>query len=288
MENNRVASFFKQSENNNVQCFLCPHNCVIKPEKYGLCSARKNIGGTLYSMNYGKITSLGLDPIEKKPIKMFKQGSYILSVGTYGCNFKCSFCQNWSIAHEKPHTIDVNPIELVEKALETELEGNIGIAYTYNEPTIWYEYILDTARIARDNNLINVLVTNGYISKEPLNNLLKYIDAMNIDVKAFNEDFYSKYCKGNLIDVKNTVELSAKKCHIEITTLIIPGLNDEEDEIRMLSEWIQSISEDIPLHLSRFFPNYKMRDRQITSPQKIYKLRNIASEYLKHVFVGNI
>ena len=288
MANNRVASFYKQIENNNVQCFLCPHNCVIKPEEFGLCSARKNIGGTLYSMNYGKVTSLGLDPIEKKPINMFKQGSYILSAGTFGCNFKCSFCQNWGIAHGDPPVIDISPDELVGKALETIPDGNIGIAYTYNEPTIWYEYILDTARIARDNNLVNVFVTNGYISEEPLNNLLEYIDAMNIDVKAFNEDFYSNYCNGKLDYVKNTVNLAAKKCHIEITTLIIPGLNDEEDEIRRLSEWIHSISEDIPLHLSRFFPNYKMRDRQVPSPQIMYKLKNIASEYLKHVFVGNI
>jgi len=284
----KLAQYFDKIEDLKVCCHLCPHSCVIRPDGLGACRARKNISGELYSMNYGKVTSISLDPIEKKPLYMFRPGSMILSSGTFGCNLKCSFCQNWSIAHQDAPTVEVSPDELIKKAIELKDKGNIGIAYTYNEPSIWYEYVSDTAKLARDNNLANVLVTNGFISREPLLELLPFIDAMNIDVKGYTASFYADICKGALDNVKQTVELCAKKCHVEITTLVIPGLNDSAEEISRMSQWIASISPDIPLHLSRFFPNYKMNDRPPTPVDTLVRARDKATEYLKHVFLGNV
>lgn len=284
----KLAKYFNKIEDSKVFCHLCPHNCVIKPDGLGVCRVRKNINGELYSMNYGKVASIALDPIEKKPLYMFRPGSMIMSVGTFGCNLKCSFCQNWNIAHQDAKTVEVSTDELVEKAIELKDRGNIGIAYTYNEPSIWYEYVYDAAKLAKGNNLVNVLVTNGYITREPLLELLPFIDTMNIDVKGYTASFYADICKGRLDNVKQTVELSAKKCHVEITTLVIPGLNDSIEEIARMSQWIASISPDIPLHLSRFFPNYKMNDKPPTSVETLVKARDKASEYLEHVFLGNI
>lgn len=280
--------YYEKVEDSRVHCFLCPHNCSIKPGDVGICKVRRNIDGVLYSLNYGKIASIALDPIGKKPLNMFKQGSMILSAGTFGCNLKCSFCQNWSISQEEPATIFVHPEMLVEKALESINYGNVGIAYTYNEPSIWYEYVLETSRLAKDKGLINILVTNGFIEKEPFKELIPYVDAMNIDVKSFSEDFYKKICKGRLSNVKEIVELAAEKCHVEITTLVIPDLNDSLEEITELSKWISSISNKIPLHLSRFFPNYDMRDKKPTPRETMLKAKSIASEYLSYVFLGNM
>jgi len=220
----KQAMYYEKTEDSKVRCYLCPHNCVIKPGGLGVCRARKNVDGDLYSLNYGKITSIALDPIEKKPLYRFHPGKEILSVGTFGCNFKCSFCQNWRIAHEDARTADITPEQLAGKAEELTAAGNIGIAYTYNEPSIWYEFVYETAKIARAKKLENVLVTNGFISREPLENLLPYIDAMNIDVKAFTDKFYKDICKGALEHVKETVEIAAAKCHVEVTTLVIPVL----------------------------------------------------------------
>ena len=183
----KQAMYYEKIEDLKVHCFLCPHNCVIKPDSSGICRARKNVSGDLFSINYGEIASLSLDPIEKKPLNRFHPGSFILSAGTFGCNLKCSFCQNWSIAQEKPNTVNISPSHLVEKAIELKTENNIGIAYTYNEPSIWYEFIYETSGIAKEEGLYNVLVTNGFISEEPLRKLLPFIDAMNIDVKAYTD-----------------------------------------------------------------------------------------------------
>lgn len=288
MDSKRIAMFFKEIENGKVNCCLCPHNCVISPGGLGICRARKNICGKLYSINYGKIASIALDPIEKKPLYRFNPGSFILSVGTFGCNLKCSFCQNWSIAHENPDTVDVEPRDIVDKALELRDRGNIGIAYTYNEPSIWYEFVYETSKIAKDKGLSNVLVTNGFISKEPLAELLPFVDAMNIDVKAYTTKFYRDICKGRLENVKETVEYSAGKCHVEVTTLVIPDLNDSEDEIGDMASWLASISPDIPLHLSRFFPNYLMKDRPVTPVETLRKLKEKAEQHLKYVYIGNV
>lgn len=288
MEALKLAMYFNKLENSRVQCYLCPHNCVINDGKLGACRARKNINGNLYSLNYGKITAIALDPIEKKPLYNYKPGTNILSVGTFGCNLKCSFCQNWTIAHEPTEAYDITPQDLVSKAKELEIKGNIGIAYTYNEPSIWYEFVYETARVAKEKGLLNVLVTNGFIGKEAMNNLLPYIDAMNIDVKGYTASFYNDICKGMLDEVKATVELVYNHCHVEITTLIIPTLNDAIEEISDMAKWIASLSPKIPLHLTRYFPNYKMQNIPPTPKETLVKCREEALKYLNHVYLGNI
>ncbi|MCX7843742.1 MAG: AmmeMemoRadiSam system radical SAM enzyme [Clostridia bacterium] len=284
----KLAKYFDKIEEGKVHCHLCPHHCVIKPEGLGACRARKNIDGNLFSLNYGKITSAALDPIEKKPLFNFYPGSRILSAGSFGCNLKCSFCQNWKIAHDTPRAQELSPLELTEKATELIPHGNIGIAYTYNEPSIWYEYVLKASKLAKDKGLVNVLVTNGFIERKPLEELLPSIDAMNIDVKAFTAGFYNDICKASLDNVKQTVELASRKCHVEVTTLVIPGLNDSMEEIERLSEWLSSISREIPLHLSRYFPNYKMLDVPPTPKETLYKAKEIASRHLAYVYAGNL
>ena len=284
----KEALYFEKYDNKTVLCRLCPHNCKIKPDRLGACRVRKNIDGVLYSMNYGRVASIALDPIEKKPLYHFYPGTNIVSAGTFGCNLKCSFCQNWSIAHKEATTVEVMPEQLVKKAVEAKHLGNIGIAYTYNEPSIWYEYVLETAKLAREQQLVNVLVTNCFINLEPLRELLPYIDALNIDVKAYTSGFYKNICKGELEAVKATVKEAAPVCHIEVTTLVIPGLNDSTAEIGELSKWLASISKEIPLHLSRFFPNYLMQDRPSTPLATLEQAHAEASKYLSHVHLGNV
>lgn len=284
----KTALFYDKLEENKVRCNLCPHKCIMYAGNIGKCRARKNIHGELYSLNYARITSLSLDPIEKKPLYHFYPGTRILSTGTFGCNLKCSFCQNWRISHVDADTMELLPNELAEKALEAKTLGNIGLAYTYNEPSIWYEYIYETAMMAKDAGLVNVLVTNGYMNEEPLAKLLPYIDAMNIDLKAFNTKFYTEICRGTLEHVKNVIKLAASKCHVEITTLVIPGLNDSEQEIEELACWLSGISEDIPLHLTRFYPNYMMTDRPQTPLKTLNRAYEIASGFLKFVHIGNV
>lgn len=284
----KQAMFYEKSDSGRVCCRLCPHGCILPPEGIGICRARKNCGGHLYSLNYARITSIALDPVEKKPLYHFHPGRYILSVGTFGCNFKCEYCQNWSIAHKDAHTESLEPQELADMAKEYTVKGNIGVAYTYNEPSIWYEYVLESAGLVRANGLANVLVTNGFICGEPLERLLPFIDAMNIDVKAFNESFYKTYCKGTLEAVTKTVERAAASCHVEITTLVIPGLNDSPDEIGRLAKWLSSINPDIVLHLSRYFPNYKMTGIPPTPVSTLEAARKSALEHLRYVYLGNI
>jgi len=286
------AMYYTQLESGKVQCDLCPHNCVIIPGKVGICRARKNIDGKLYSLNYGKVTSIALDPIEKKPLYRFHPNTFILSAGTFGCNLKCPFCQNWEIAHsiseDWPNMIYISPDQLVQEALNYLKHKNIGIAYTYNEPSIWYEFVYETSKLAREKKLLNVLVTNGFINKQPFLELLPFVDAMNIDMKSFNPSFYKEICKGSLDNVKEIVEIAAPKCHIEITTLVIPGLNDSKEEIGSLAKWIASINPEIVLHLSRYFPNYKMKDRPPTPKKTLEDLRDEALKYLKYVYLGNV
>ncbi|MCX7708667.1 MAG: AmmeMemoRadiSam system radical SAM enzyme [Clostridia bacterium] len=284
----QLADYFDKIEESKVHCYLCPHNCVIKPDQLGACRARKNVNGELYSLNYGKVTSVSMDPIEKKPLYNFYPGSNILSVGTFGCNLKCSFCQNWEIAHDTPESAEITPLNLANKAAELVPQGNIGIAYTYNEPSIWFEFVYDTCKAAKEKGLVNVLVTNGFISQEPLEDLLPFVDAMNIDVKAYTASFYQDICKATLDDVKRTVEIAAKECHVELTTLVIPELNDAIEEITEMTQWIASISKDIPLHLSRFFPNYKMQDRPPTPKETLVKAREAALKHLNYVYLGNV
>jgi pyruvate formate lyase activating enzyme len=287
----KEAMFYEKLDNDKVHCYLCPHNCRIPAEGQGLCGVRKNMDGTLYSLNYGEVTSIGVDPIEKKPLNRFHPGTYILSVGSVGCNLKCPFCQNHSIAQVKPEEINTHNAaadEIVAKALELKKQGNIGIAYTYNEPSIWYEFVNETAKKAKEKGLLNVLVTNGYISEEPLMQLLPYVDAMNIDLKAYNDKFYSELVRGGLREVKETIRRSAAHCHVEVTTLIIPGWNDSVEEMEEEAKWIASLSPDIPLHLSRYFPKYQMTDRAATSVNALIDLKKTADRFLKYVYLGNV
>lgn len=282
----REAMFYEKGERGSVECSLCPHRCAIAPGRSGLCRVRKNVDDALYSTNYGRVSSLNMDPIEKKPLYHFYPGSPIFSVGSFGCNFRCKFCQNWQIAQVSEVPTEFIPAEELVKIAKSQ-PGNIGIAYTYNEPTIWYEYVIECAELAKKEGLKNVLVTNGFIELKPLEQLLPYVDAMNIDVKAYTEDFYKSIAAGSLSAVKRTVERALESCHVEITTLLIPGLNDEDEEIEALSRWLSELSRDIPLHLTRYFPQYRM-NRPPTPVDTLKRARDIARRYLNYVYTGNV
>lgn len=278
-------------DSKNVLCNLCPHYCRIVPDKYGVCGVRKNINGRLYAMTFEKLSSLSLDPIEKKPLKHFHPGSYILSAGSVGCNLKCPYCQNHTIARgdaDHSELVTMSSAMLVDKAVGLKKEGNIGIAYTYNEPFIWFEYVYETVMLAKEFGLKNVLVTNGYVTRKPLESILPYIDAMNIDLKSYNSDFYKKELNGGLEEVKETIKESAKKCHVEVTTLVIPGYTDSDKEIEQVAAFLSGISPEIPLHLTRFFPRYKWSHLEATHLGKLYELSEIARKYLRNVYVGNV
>ncbi len=273
-----------------VVCEICPHRCSLEDGGIGLCRARVNRAGVVTCLNYGKITALELDPIEKKPLFRFMPGSQILSVGSFGCNLNCPFCQNCEISMADGKTARTrlyNPVQLAETALQLRSSGNIGLAYTYNEPLVGYEYVRDCGVLIHERGLYNVVVTNGYINEKPLLELLPLIDAMNIDLKGFTESFYKKL-GGDLKTVKRTIELAAKHCHVEVTTLVIPDENDSDDEIAQMSGWLAGISPEIPLHLTRFFPRYRFSDKQPTPPETIYRLRDIARSNLEYVYTGNL
>ncbi|HEX9062271.1 MAG TPA: AmmeMemoRadiSam system radical SAM enzyme, partial [Clostridia bacterium] len=264
---------------------LCPHGCTIEESKKGVCGLRELRSGKLYPSNYGYVTSISLDPIEKKPLYHFKPGNSILSVGSYGCNFKCEFCQNYSISQYKSEGTRIDPSDLVDMALRE--KDNIGLCFTYNEPLTWYEYVYDVCEAANNTGLSMVLVTNGFIDNEPLKEILKFVDAVNIDLKAFTDDFYKKVCRGTLENVLSNIETAISMCHVELTTLLVNGLNDSPDEILKLSSWLSEINPNIPLHLSRYFPNYKM-DISATPVERILSLRDLAKEKLNYVYVGNV
>ncbi|MFW6006584.1 MAG: AmmeMemoRadiSam system radical SAM enzyme [Halanaerobiales bacterium] len=280
----KKARYYKKLKNHKVQCNLCPHYCVIEKGDTGICRGRENRGGELYSKNYGKISSAGVDPIEKKPLYHFCPDEDILSIGTFGCNFSCDFCQNWRISQKNPELRELTPEQVVELALE---KNTIGIAYTYSEPLVWYEFVYETSKLACENNLKNVLVTNGYINSEPLEKLLPYIHGANVDLKAFTSEFYKKYAGGHLEPVLNTIKIMYKKIHVELTNLLITDTNDDEKELENLFSWIADINPAIPLHLSRYFPNYNF-DKPATSVELMEKSFQQAREKLDFVYLGNI
>jgi len=278
------AKYYELLPDGSTKCLLCPHNCVIKPEKISPCKARKNIGGVLYAKNYGECVSIAMDTIEKKPLYHFYPGTLILSTAPNSCNFKCPYCQNSEISQEESSTKYVSPEELVESALQ---ENSLGIAYTYTEPLTWYEYLIDTAKIARNKGLKNVLVTNGMINEEPLKELLPYIDAANIDLKSMDPEFYKKIVWGDLETVLNTIKITKNHWHIELANLIIPGYNDSPELIQELVDFVASIGVDIPLHFSRYFPHYKFN----VPPTPVETLRfagELACEKLQYVYIGNV
>jgi len=271
-------------------CPICPRQCHLKEGQLGFCRARACIEGNIVPINYGRITSLALDPIEKKPLYHFYKGSKILSLGSFGCNLRCPFCQNYQISMAGINDIahqSITPQELTDLALRLAHEpaGNLGVAFTYNEPLISYEFVRDCCVLLRRANLKTVLVSNGHINREPLKELLPLIDAMNIDLKGFTQDYYN-YVGGNLDCVKQTIAVAHEKCHVEVTTLIVPTKNDRVEEMAAEAEWLASISPEIPLHLSRYFPRYKS-DIETTPLETLQRLQDTAQKYLKFVHLGN-
>ena len=285
------AKFYEKGNDGKVKCTLCPHFCTISSGKTGICGVRKNVGGKLHSLIYGKISSAHPDPIEKKPLYHFLPGTRAMSFGTVGCNFKCSFCQNSGISQAdvaSPFLSDLTPEDAVRMAEGSACES---IAWTYNEPTIWFEFTYDASRLAHKRGIRTVYVTNGFINPDPLREISPYLDAMNIDVKAFSETFYRKYPRGRLEAVLDTCRLARELgIHIELTTLVIPGLNDSEGEIEDYLTWVRrELGADVPLHFSAFHPDYEMRDRHRTPTSTLSRIHDRALELgMQYVFLGNV
>jgi pyruvate formate lyase activating enzyme len=278
---------FYEEYKDKIRCKVCPHNCIIDENKFGICRVRTLKSNRPVSINYGEITSMAVDPIEKKPLYHFKPSKDILSIGSFGCNMTCSFCQNYEISQGKPKT-QYTSVEKLMEIIKT-VENNAGIAFTYNEPFMWYEYMYDAAKnIKEDNSETSVVVvTNGYINEEPLEKLLPYVDAMNIDLKGYTNRYYNNICGAKLEPVLETIKRCDEQCHVEITTLLVSDENDSLEETRQIAEFIASVNENIPLHLSRYFPRYKM-ENEATKVEKITEAQNEAKKYLKHVYVGNV
>ena len=296
-----------------ARCSVCFRRCEIKEGEISFCGARTCRDGKVVAANYGRVTAVALDPIEKKPLSRFHPGSWILSVGSYGCNLRCPFCQNsdisWSdealayadveLSGDEDYRYyglqEITPEQLVELAERYKKKGNIGIAFTYNEPLIGYEFVRDTAKLSHEKGMMNVLVSNGTAEVSILEEILPYIDAMNIDLKGFTDEYYRDVLGGSRKMVMDFIERAVKDCHVELTTLIIPGENDSEDEMRELTEWVAGLTDgdgnvigrEIPLHISRFFPRFKMTDRDATEVRKVFRLADVAREKLKYVYTGN-
>ena len=282
-------------------CEVCFHHCDIPEGRRGFCGARTCAGGRVIPENYGKITALALDPIEKKPLRRFHPGGMILSVGSYGCNLRCPFCQNHGISWPAEamgfaeRAEAVTPEALTETAVKLVPWGNLGLAFTYNEPLIGWEFVRDTAALVHRAGLKNVLVTNGTAALAVLEALAPHIDAMNIDLKGFTERYYTRVLGGSLDMVKAFIARAVRLCHVELTTLIVPGENDSDDEMRALTGWVagltneegRAIGRQIPLHISRFFPRFRMTDREATEVAHVYRLAEVARERLEYVYTGN-
>lgn len=277
-----------------VKCIMCPHECFLEEGKLGICGVRTFARGTTGSLNYGKATSLALDPIEKKPLARFHPKTKILSYGSYGCNIHCSFCQNNHIAMARadnpPPVRDITPEELIGTALSLKSKGNIGIAHTYNEPYVGWEFLQNAGKLAHENKLLNVVITNGYVSPGIWQESLSFIDALNVDLKCFSEEGYKRIgAPRGLGVVKNSIESAYNAgVHVEVTTLVVPGFSDNEQEFARECQWIASIDPDIPLHISRFFPCYKETHKKPTDMAILDRLFGIAKKNLRHVFIGNV
>ncbi len=292
----KECELYEKEKNGKVKCLACSHRCIISEGKTGICGVRKNIGGKLFLLVYGRVAAEHVDQIEKKPFYRFLPGTKAFSIGTVGCNFKCDWCQNFDISQVSKKNGKEEGIifgeektaqEIVNEALESGCES---IAYTYNEPAIWSEYVKDIATLARKNKIRNVLVTNGYFTKEALQYLDGLIDAANVDIKSFNDKTYKKFCGAKLQPVLDCIKLMHKKgIHVELTTLVIPGINDSEKELKAIANWIARLDKNIPWHISRFFPMYKMKDREITPKLTLERDYEIGKKAgLKFVYVGNI
>lgn len=278
---------FYENQEDKIKCRICPHNCLIDEGKFGICRVRTVKEGEAFAINYGEVTSAAVDPIEKKPLYHYKPSKGILSLGSFGCNMTCSFCQNYEISQNRPATEFISVEKLI--SIIPTIENNVGVAFTYNEPMMWYEYMYDASKKIKEHNKDTsvVVVTNGYINEEPLKRLLPYVDAMNIDLKGYTNRYYNKVCGARLEPVLETIKICNEKCHVEITTLLVSDENDSLEEVREIAEFIASVNEDIPLHLSRYFPRYKM-ENEATKVEKITEAQNEAKKYLKYVYIGNV
>ncbi len=284
------AKFYTPTDE-GVQCLLCPHHCRIREGSRGLCRSRECRDGKLYALSYGRPCALAVDPVEKKPLNRFMPGTYCLSLSCTGCNLSCRWCQNSDIsqvAPEEAESTSLSPEAVVEMCLR---RGLPSIAYTYTEPFTWWEYMFDIAAIAHDKGLKNILVSAGYVEKEPLREFLPYLDAANIDIKAMNEDIYRKYCGASLASVlDNILAMREAGVHVEITNLLVTGLNDSEEQIEMLCQWMTDNGlQDVPLHFSRYFPRYKMKEPGPTPARTLFRARETAlSHGILNVYLGNV
>lgn len=279
------ARHWKRLEDGRVACVLCPQSCVIADGAHGICLGRVNRDGTLFADNFAQCVSVAMDPIEKKPLYHVCPGESVLSIACNGCNLRCDFCQNWTISQQPARTTALPPAELVELALSSK---SFGIAYTYTEPIVWFEYLLEAGAAAHEHGLKNILVTNGVINEAPLAELLPVIDAMNIDLKSMDPDFYRTFCHVDGLDAAlGTIRAASKACHVEVTNLKIPGLNDSEDETRALAEFVAGVDPAIPVHFSAYYPTHKMTV-EATSAATLIEAAEIASEHLYYVYLGNV
>jgi len=287
----REAMYYTTQLGNYVQCQLCPNRCVIKEGQRGICEVRENRGGKLYTLVYGNPVAVHIDPIEKKPFNHFLPATSALSLATAGCNLDCAYCQNWTISQARPEEVtsyDLPPEKVVELALE---KGCESIAYTYTEPVIFYEYMLETSKLARAKGIRNVVITNGFINPEPLRELCQYVDAIRVDLKGFTEDFYHEVSQGELRPVLETLKIIQEEgVHLEIINLVVPTLNDGEEEIRQMCQWIlENLGPDVPLHFTRFTPMYRLQNLPPTPVETLERAREIAiEEGLHYVYIGNV
>lgn len=278
-----TSPYFKKEGRGGI-CTLCPHHCHLSEGQTGICGVRQSSGGEIISLNYGRISAASMDPIEKKPLYHFYPGKQIYSIGTYGCNLKCPYCQNWSISQQVLNGKEQSPAQIVDEACSM---GSFAIAYTYSEPLVWIEYVEDAARLAGERGLKNVLVTNGFCDTGPFEKLLDLIDACNIDLKTFNDKTYRTFQKGALGPVLSNIQIARQKCHVELTTLVVPGINDSMEEMEALVSWIAELDPQIPWHVSRYFPAYKYQ-AEPTSTALLLDIYEMAKQKLSHVYLGNI
>ena len=289
----KEALLYKTMEDNKVRCFLCNHHCMISDGKYGMCNVRENKAGILYTHAYGELIAQSIDPIEKKPLYHFFPGSRSFSIAAIGCNFQCGFCQNWQISQAKEaEALDLRPQEVKpdEVVKQAKRSTSASISYTYTEPTIFFEYAFEIGQLAKKEGLYNVFVTNGYMTEEMIQMIHPYLDAANIDLKSFNDDYYRKVCKGKLSPVLKSIERMKKlNIWVEVTTLVLSGQNDSEEELRKIAGFLAGIDKSIPWHISRFHPQYKMEDLESTPMKVLDRAYEIGKEAgLRYVYLGNV
>jgi pyruvate formate lyase activating enzyme len=287
----KEASLWKKAEGGRADCFLCSHRCKVAPGKRGVCGVRENRDGTLLSLNYGRLISRAVDPIEKKPLYHFLPGTTSYSIATVGCNFRCGFCQNWQISQHRPARDfpgeRASPEDVVRDA---ERRGCASIAYTYTEPTIFWEFARDTGRLAHERGIANVFVTNGYQTPGTVEAMTGVVDAANVDLKAFTDEFYRELCGARLGPVLESIPaMHAAGVHVEVTTLVIPGRNDSEEELRKIAGFVAGVSPDVPWHVSRFHPDYELTDADWTPAESLERAVRAGREAgLRYVYVGNV